>query len=70
MKRKIIIWIIGFAVLLIIDLLVERLLLPAIGLDKTEKNDLYFKLWWVLVAIWLIFGLPVLGYIERHKKKP
>jgi quinol-cytochrome oxidoreductase complex cytochrome b subunit len=68
-KKRLIIWLSGFIVLLLIDLLVEFLLLPLIGLDHTPKNDIYFQCWWIVVGIWFVFGLIFLRYIERKSLK-
>ncbi len=66
-KKRIIFWLIGFVILFLIDVLVEALLLPYLGLDHSEKNDIYFKLWWVVVGIWLLIGIKFLKHIERKK---
>ncbi len=66
-RKRLIIWGGGFLVLLLINLLVEAVLLPYFGLDNTDKNDIYFQSWWVLVGTWLLFGLLFLKYIEKKK---
>ncbi|MDP8204578.1 MAG: hypothetical protein P9L95_08625 [Candidatus Tenebribacter mawsonii] len=68
-KKRLLIWLSGFIVLVLIDLLVEFLLLPLIGLDNTTKNDIYFQIWWIVVGIWLIFGLIFLKYIGKRSVK-
>jgi len=59
--KRVVLWVAGFVVLFLINALVELVLLPLWGLDNTDKNDIYFKSWWVAVAIWLLFGLKFLG---------
>ncbi|HMK26427.1 MAG TPA: hypothetical protein VK483_10380 [Chitinophagaceae bacterium] len=66
-KRRLIIWGIGFVVLAFIDFIVEFFLLPLWGLDNTPKNDIYFQSWWVVVGLWLLFGLKFLKYLQRKK---
>jgi hypothetical protein len=68
-KKTFIIWVIGFVVLFLIDIVVESLLLPYWGLDNSSENDIYFKLWWVVVAIWFLFGLTLITYFESKKRK-
>lgn len=63
--RKYIHWILGFVVLLFINVLVEAVLLPYWNLDNTPKNDIYFQSWWVFVGLWAILGLRLLSYFER-----
>ncbi len=58
--KRFALWGAGFAVLLGFDLLVEAFVLPAVGLDGTPKNDLYFQAWWIAVGAWFLFGLPLL----------
>ncbi len=68
-KKNLIVWVIGFVILFLIDILVESILLPYWGLDYTDENDIYFKLWWVVVGIWFLFGLVFLKHFERKKTK-
>jgi len=68
-KKRLIIWGIGFVVLALIDFIVEFFLLPLWGLDNTPKNDIYFQSWWVVVGIWLLFGLKFIRYCQREKNK-
>ena len=58
--QRYIYWLAGFVGLLIFNLLVEAFVLPALGLDNTERNDIYFQLWWLVVFAWLIFGLMII----------
>ena len=67
--KRLIFWGIGFVVLFLINLLVEFFLLPLWELDNTDKNDIYFKCWWIVVGIWLLFGIKFLKYIERNTRK-
>ena len=64
MKRNII-WGLGFVVLFLINAIVELILLPLWGLDNTPKNDIYFKGWWVIVVIWLLFGRIFLKFVGK-----
>jgi len=68
-KKRLLIWLSGFIVLVLIDLLVEFFLLPLLGLDNTPKNDIYFLFWWIVVGIWFFFGLFFLKYMERKSLK-
>jgi len=65
-RKRLITWLSGFAILFLIDLLVESILLPMWGLDNTPKNDIYFKLWWLIFVLWLVFGIP---YLLFNKNK-
>lgn len=58
-------WICGFVALFVVNVVVEAIVLPALDLHDTPKNDLYFQLWWVAVGLWLIFGLTILARFER-----
>ena len=64
-KKRLIFWGVGFIVLFLINALVESLLLPLLGLDNTPKNDIYFQMWWIVVGIWLLFGIKFLKFVER-----
>ena len=66
--KKYIIWGAGFAILLLINLIVEWLLLSLWGLDNTDKNDIYFICWWAAVGIWFFFGLIFLQYLNQRKE--
>ncbi len=65
-KKRNILWILGFVVLFLINAAVELILLPLWGLDNTEKNDIYFKILWIVVVIWLLFGRKFLKFVERN----
>ena len=68
--KRVAIWVAGFVVLFLINLLVEAFLLPTWGLENTTKNDLYFQLWWVAVGIWFVFGNSILMVFEKPKHEP
>ncbi len=53
---KNIIWILGFIFLFLLNLVVEALILPLLDLENTPRNDVYFKVWWVAVGLWFLFG--------------
>ena len=46
----------------------EGLVFEWLEWNGTTKNDWFFKLWWSLVLLWLIFGLFVL-YLKFYKNK-
>ena len=54
--RQFVIWCAGFVALFAFNLLVEAFLLPALNLENTPRNDLYFIGWWVAVGLWLGLG--------------
>ena len=58
-------WGAGFVVLFLINALVEIVFLPLLGLHNTEKNDIYFLCWWMVVAAWFVFGIPLLRALEK-----
>lgn len=64
-RKRLLIWISGFAILFVFNVIVEFFILPAWNLDNTPRNDIYFQSWWGVVAIWLFFGIPFLKFIER-----
>lgn len=59
----------GFVLLFAINLAVEFLLFPALNLDNTDKNDIYFKVWWLVVAAWFLAGLSILQSFEKSPAK-
>lgn len=65
--KRLIKWGSGFLVLFLINVLIEAVFLPLLDLDNTDKNDIYFQIWWIVVGIWLLFGLLFLKYIEKKK---
>lgn len=58
--KKYLFWGLGFVILFLLDLVVEFYLLPLWGLDNTPRNDIYFIVWWIIVLLWLVFGLKLL----------
>lgn len=60
MKRYLI-WASGFLGLFIFNIIIEAWVLPALDLVNTDRNDLYFQFWWLLVVIWALFGLHIIG---------
>ena len=68
--KRLLLWAGGFAVLFGINVLVELVFLPLLGLDNSVKNDVYFQTWWIVVAIWLFFGNEILKRFEGAKSLP
>ncbi|MFY0652142.1 MAG: hypothetical protein JXQ96_08925 [Cyclobacteriaceae bacterium] len=62
--KKVFFWILGFVILFLINVFVEAILLPYWDLDNTDKNDIYFQSWWVVVGIWLLFGRKFLDLMN------
>ena len=62
--KRFVLWVGGFIALFLIDLLVESIFLPLWGLDNTEKNDIYFQSWWIVVGLWLLFGMKLLKFLK------
>ena len=52
-----ILWILGFVVLFVFDLFIEGVVFEWLELSGTTKNDWFFKVWWVAVVIWFLYGL-------------
>ena len=50
-------WILGFVVLFVFDLFIEGVVFEWLELIGTTKNDWFFKVWWVAVVIWFLYGL-------------
>ncbi len=73
MKRYVL-WGTGFVLHFIINMVVELILLPSWGLDNTEQNDIYFQIWWIVVGLWLVFGIKIANSFENKqiekKSKP
>lgn len=63
-------WAAGFLLLFIINVLVEAFVLPAFNLDNTPKNDIYFKIWWIVVILWLLTGRIVTKSLIKNKDVP
>ena len=66
--KRLVLWGAGFIVLFLINALVELALLPLWGLDNTDKNDIYFISWWIVVGMWLVFGNEILKALDRRDK--
>ena len=56
-QKRILFWGVGFLILFLINILVELIILPNFGLDNTDNNDIYFQPWWLVVGLWMLFGL-------------
>ena len=56
-RKRILFWGVGFLILFLINILVELIILPNFGLDNTDNNDIYFQSWWLVVGLWMLFGL-------------
>ena len=63
--KRLLFWFLGFVVLFLSNVLVESLILPSWGLENTPSNDLYFKMWWMLVGVWLVFGFTIVSALQR-----
>jgi hypothetical protein len=64
--KRFVLWGTGFVVLFGLNTLIEVVFLPLWGLDSTIENDIYFKSWWVIVGVWLLFGVRFLGYVMAN----
>ena len=47
-------WLLGLLILFAIDLFAELVVFEWLEWNGTTKNDWFFMLWWVLVALWTI----------------
>ena len=63
--KRLMYWALGFVILFFNNMIVEVFLLPFWGLDGTDKNDIYFKTWWIVVGCWLLFGITLLKFLEK-----
>lgn len=63
------IWAAGFALLFLFNVLVEAIVLPMLDMNNTDKNDIYFIAWWIVVGLWLLFGLKIIKHIEQKKNE-
>ena len=68
--HRLIVWVVGFVVLFAINALVELVILPRWGLNNTQKNDVYFKLWWFVVGVWFVFGNAIVAAFARTLNGP
>jgi len=50
------IWIFGFFALLSFDFFFEFIVFEYLDWNGTTKNDWFFLLWWILVAVWTVIG--------------
>ncbi len=66
-KKKLLKWGLGFLSLFLFNVLVESIVLPALDLDNTPKNDLYFQAWWACIVLWLFFGLRLLKWTSKKR---
>lgn len=56
-RKWIVKWILGFLLWFAFDLFMEAVVFEALGWNGTTKNDWFFILWWIVVLLWLIYGL-------------
>jgi hypothetical protein len=54
-KRVLVRWVVGVAVLLVIDLVAEALVFEWLAWNGTTKNDWFFVLWWLAVLAWTVY---------------
>ena len=69
-KKKLLKWGFGFLSLFLFNVVVESIVLPALDLDNTPKNDLYFQAWWACTVLWLFFGLRLLKWKSKKTDFP
>jgi hypothetical protein len=55
MKRVLVRWVVGVAVLLVIDIVAEALVFEWLAWNGTTKNDWFFVLWWLAVLAWTVY---------------
>jgi len=67
--KRLMIWAAGFALLFLFNVLVEAIVLPMLDMNNTDKNDIYFIAWWIVVGLWLLFGLKIIKHIEQKKNE-
>lgn len=65
--KRFLFWCAGFIVLFSINVLVELIVLPHWGLEKTQENDVYFISWWIAVGFWFVFGYMILAALESRR---
>jgi hypothetical protein len=53
-KRVLVRWVVGVAVLLVIDIVAEALVFEWLAWNGTTKNDWFFVLWWLAVLAWTV----------------
>ena len=65
--KRMALWVLGFVLLALINLLAETVLLPLWGLNNTSKNDVYFITWWIVVGAWFLFGNTILAAFDGSR---
>jgi hypothetical protein len=50
-------WILGFLILITVDLFAEAFVFDWLNWNETNKNDWFFILWWAIVFVWLLYGI-------------
>jgi len=50
-------WLLFFMGLIVLDLFVEAFVFEWLEWNGTTKNDWFFILWWLIVLMWLIYGV-------------
>ena len=50
-------WLLFFIGLIVLDLFVEAFVFEWLEWNGTTKNDWFFILWWLIVLMWLIYGV-------------
>ena len=59
-------WIFGFFLLLSFDLFVEAFVFEWLDWNGTNKNDLFFALWWGFVVVWTLYGFLKFYFIRTE----
>ena len=57
-------WLLFFIGLIVLDLFVEAFVFEWLEWNGTTKNDWFFILWWLIVLMWLIYGVNKLFKIR------
>jgi len=57
-------WLLFFMGLIVLDLFVEAFVFEWLEWNGTTKNDWFFILWWLIVLMWLIYGVNKLFKIR------
>jgi len=58
-------WLLFFMGLIVLDLFVEAFVFEWLEWNGTTKNDWFFILWWLIVLMWLIYGVNKLFKIIK-----
>lgn len=53
-------WMLGFVILLAFDLFMESYPFEWLHWNGTTKNDWFFIMWWIMVLVWLVFGVSII----------